>query len=79
MQGTTEKPAAFFYHYNKPEAKRQKRNVLSVHWRKQCFLVHAIDCHVRSYSVDRKRQPRCVMRGRGVVRVVDGKAVITAK
>lgn len=71
--------AVFWYHYHKPESLRQRRNVLSVHWRKQCFIVYAIDCHVRSYSVDRKTQPRCIMRGRGVVRVVDGTAVITAK
>lgn len=71
------KVGAFWFHFNKPASRQQGRNVLSVHWRKQCFIVHSIDCHVRSQTHDRKTQPRCVMRGRGVVRVTDGHAIIT--
>ncbi len=72
-----EKARSFWLHYNKPESKKRGRNVLTVHVNKQCLLVESIDCKVPLRSKDRKAQPRCVLTGRGVVRVIDGVAVIT--
>jgi hypothetical protein len=59
------KKKSFFYHYNKPASLAQKRNVLSVHYKGVCHLVHKI--HIKGLNVesrDRKTQPRCVMAGK---------------
>lgn len=61
------KPKAFWFHYNKPESRKQQRNVLTVHVNGGCNLVHAIDCSVPLKTRDRKQQPRCVLSGRGFV------------
>ena len=53
----------FFFHYNKPESKKQGRNVLTVHWKDRCIPVNAIKCDVPIETHDRKIQPYCVMRG----------------
>ena len=53
----------FFYHYNKPESRRQDRNVLTVHWKSQCIPVNSIVCNVPTETHDRKAQPHCVVRG----------------
>jgi len=74
-----EKASAFFYHYNKPASRAAGCNVLSVHWRKQCFLVNSLECHVSARTADRKQQPRCVLRGRGVVRIEGTHAIITSE
>jgi hypothetical protein len=57
------KKKRFWYHYNKPESKRQGRNVLTLHWRDKCHLIHSLECHAPTESHDRKAQPRCVIRG----------------
>jgi len=53
----------FFFHFNKPESKKQNRNVLTVHWRGSCIPVNAIDCQVSTETHDRKTQPTCIVRG----------------
>lgn len=63
------KPYSFFYHYNKPASKAAGRNILSIHYRKQCHLVHDIVCNVPTKTKTRKTQPRCVMAGKGVLTV----------
>ena len=66
----------FFFHYNKPESLRQKKNILTVHQGKVCHLVTDIVCNVPIQTSHRKTQPRCILKGKGVVKVVDGVATI---
>lgn len=72
----------FFFHYNKPESKRQGKVIWSVHWNKTCYLVHHIRCYTYTESKINKRQPYAVIRGMGTVLILVGKgresiAVIT--
>lgn len=53
----------FFFHYNKPESKKQNKNVLTVHWQDRCVPVNSIKCAVPIETHNRKNQPYCVMRG----------------
>lgn len=73
------KPRVFNFHYNKPASKAAGRNILTVHYMKQCLLVEEIDCQVPVKTKSRKRQPHCVMQGKGVVNIVGNVAVITEK
>lgn len=58
------KPKRFFYHYNKPEAHKQGRNVITIHWEEACHMVNKImTLGLDVESHDQKRQPRCIMRG----------------
>ena len=81
MREAQKKPAAkvFFFHYNKPASLQQKKNILTVHQSGVCHLVTDIICNVPIQTAHRKDQPRCVLKGKGVVRVVDGMATIDAK
>lgn len=65
----------FFFHYNKPESRRLRKPKMSVHFNKTCYIVDHVDCQVGSYTVHRKRQPFCVMKGKcfGVTLVEDPK------
>lgn len=69
-------PKVFWFHYNKPESLRQKKNILTVHQGKVCHLVTDIVCNVPIQTSHRKTQPRCILKGKGVVKVVDGVATI---
>lgn len=53
----------FWYHYNKPASRKAGRNKLTVHYGGLCHIVDGIDINVRTYSRDRKTQPRCVIAG----------------
>jgi len=73
----------FLFHYNKPESKRQGRNVLTLHWQGKCHLVNNITCHVPTETHNQKRQPHCVIRGwaaevefRGLGYLMDDTAII---
>jgi hypothetical protein len=68
----------FCFHYNKPEANRQGKPVLTVHQSKQCMLVHHITCEVPVATHLRNSQPRCVMKGRGFVRLEEKGGEVTA-
>lgn len=57
------RPFAFFFHYNKPESRKRKRNVLTLHAQGACHLVYAIECFRPIGTRNRKTQPRCVMSG----------------
>ena len=57
------KPKRFFFHYNKPESRRQGRNVLTVHWKNACLPVNHLKINVPIESHTQKSQPHCVMRG----------------
>lgn len=67
----------FFFHYNKPESRRQGRNVLTVHAKGVCHLVNHIKCDVPIETHARKTQPFCVIKGRATcVDIVKNKAYI---
>ena len=53
----------FFFHYNKPESRKQGRNVLTVHWKNACIPVNHLKINVPIESHTQKSQPHCVMRG----------------
>jgi len=57
------KPNRFFFHYNKPESRKQGRNVLTVHWQNACIPVNNIKVNVPTESHTQKQQPNCVIRG----------------
>ena len=72
------KPAAFFFHYNKPASMSAGEPRLSIHYRDQCMIVNGIECRVPVKSRTRKTQPRCVMSGKArSINVRDNVAVIT--
>lgn len=72
-------PRVFNFHYNKAASRAAGKNILTVHYMKQCILVEDIDCQVPVKTKSRKRQPHCVMQGKGIVNIINGVAVITEK
>jgi len=58
------KRKTFFFHYNKPASKAQRRNVLTLHWAGACHLVHVIKCVVPVETRARKSRPRCIIAGK---------------
>lgn len=73
------KPRAFYFHYNKAASRAAGKNILTIHYKKQCLLVEDIECSVPIKTRKRKTQPRCVICGRGVVNIVNNVAIITEK
>lgn len=69
--------AAFWFHYNKPASAKAGCPMLTVHMMGQCVLVKGIQCSVPIETRIRKTQPRCVMAGRGSVKILNEIAVIT--
>ena len=57
------KKTRFWFHYNKPESKKQDCNVMTVHWKNKCVLENGIKCLVATESHDQKRQPHSIIRG----------------
>lgn len=53
----------FFFHYNKPASKSQKKVVLSLHFQKKCHLVSHVKCNIPLFTKHNKRQPFCVLKG----------------
>lgn len=78
MTFDSENRRAFWYHYNKPESRRQKRNVLTLHCKGQCLLVYDIDCRVPTKTRHRKTQPHCGLAGHGRVHITGKTALIAA-
>ena len=71
-----EKPRVFWFHYNKPESKKQNKNILTIHYKKQCHLVNDIECFVPIKVKHRNSQPYCVIHGKGYVNITNNKATI---
>lgn len=68
---------AFWWHYNKPETKKQGRNVCTVHYGGRCILVYdVINTGVPTRTRHRKTQPRIVVAGRGEVIIRNGQALL---
>ncbi len=57
------KTKTFFYHYNKPASRAAGRAVMSLHFRNACHLVNGISCYVSTYTQERAKQPRMVIKG----------------
>ena len=53
----------FFYHYNKPASQKAGKPQLTLHFRKSCYLVDGIVCSIKTWSHNRNRQPRLVIKG----------------
>lgn len=70
------KEAAFWFHYNKPEARRRGHPVMTVHYKGACHMVRHVQCDVPLRTRERNSQPHVVMAGRGSVEIVDGTAYI---
>lgn len=71
------KRSAFWFHYNKPASAQAGCPILTVHYNGACHLVKGIKCAVPTETRLRTQQPRCVIAGRGIVRIRDGIAHIT--
>jgi len=56
----------FFYHYNK------HKNMMTVHWHKQCLIVKNVECNVPCITWWSERQPKIVMRGKASSIVIIG-------
>ena len=50
------KPAAFYFHYNKPASMSAGEPRLSIHYRDQCMIVNGIECRVPVKSRTRAAQ-----------------------
>lgn len=70
------KKYSFYFHYNKPASKKAGKNILSIHYRGACHTVNNIECKVPISTKHRKRQPHCVLVGRGHITFEDMKAII---
>lgn len=56
---------SFYFHYNKPESKKEKSPKMSVHFDKKCHIVNNIVCNVPTKGrINKKRQPHFVMTGK---------------
>ncbi len=61
----------FFYHYYK------QYNKMSVHFKRQCFVVDSIECNTHCETKWNKTQPHLVMQGFAENVVIEnGKAII---
>lgn len=67
---------AFWFHYNKPMSAKAGHPILTIHYSGACHFVTEIDCEVPIKTRIRKSQPRCVIAGKGIIEIKDGKAVI---
>lgn len=68
----------FWFHYNKPESRRQGRAVMTVHYKGGCIPVHNIQCSVPTWTHHRNSQPHCVIKGRGMVTLEEKDGEVTA-
>ena len=70
------KSRAFWFHYNKPESRKRKKPILTIHYDKQCIFVENVVCTVPLKTRIRKSQPHCVLAGKGCVIIKDRIAYI---
>lgn len=72
-----QKKRIVWFHYNKPYSKRFKVDKWTVHWGGACLIVDKINCYIPTFSHNRTRQPRVVMRGYAkTVQEIDGVVTI---
>lgn len=55
LSDRSNKPKAFYFHYNKQQSRAAGKNILTVHYMKQCILVEEIDCQVPVKTKSRKK------------------------
>ena len=69
---------AFFFHYNKPASKKAGKPVISLHYQKQCHLVHNVVVNVPTQGKIRKTQPFFVMIGKAnQIEIIDSIAYLS--
>jgi hypothetical protein len=61
---TTEKEYVFWVHYNQPESRKQKKPIMTVHYRNACNFVDNIHCDTVTFGFIKDRQPRWVIKGK---------------
>ena len=67
----------FWYHFNRPASLKYNSPKLSLHFRKTCYIVDKIICHVPTYSFNKKQQPRVVIKGQAKdIKILDNVAEI---
>jgi len=71
------KPKAFFLHFNKPASRKASEARWSIHQAGVCHVVKDFTLSAKVKPRYRKRQPICVLAGRGVISVVGDTAVIS--
>lgn len=54
----------FWFHYNKPASNKAGGPKLTVHFKKTCYIVDEIECNVKTFTHERKDQPRIVVKGK---------------
>lgn len=71
------KPKAFFLHFNKPASRKASEARWSIHQSGVCHIVKDFTLSTTVRPRYRKRQPICVLAGRGVIRIEGDSAIIT--
>ncbi len=60
----TEKEYVFFLHYNHPESRKQKKPIMTVHYKDACNFVDNIHCDTVTFGYIKEHQPRWVIKGK---------------
>lgn len=68
---------AFFFHFNKPATIKNKKVVISIHYKNTCHLVDNVYCDVPCKGRIRNTQPKFVMCGVGEVVIKNREAFIS--
>ena len=78
--GREQRPRVFYLHFNRFGVKRGAKDVWTVHMSDRCIQTPKVHVHVpieTIYKGDTARQPRALLRGKGMVKVLDGRVEIT--
>lgn len=68
----------FFFHYNKPLSKKERKPIISIHYNKQCLFVENVVCNVKTRGRIRNKQPFFVMCGKASkIEIVENIAYIS--
>lgn len=70
------KKYSFYFHYNKPLSRKHNKNILTLHYGGACHFVTDIECNVPTKIRHRRTQPKCVIAGKGIIEIKNGKARI---
>ena len=72
------KTYSFWFHYNKPQSRKNGKPILTVHYKGQCIFVEDLIINVPTHLRIRKQQPHAVISGKcSSFIVVNNKGVIS--
>lgn len=71
-----ERARAFFVHFNKPKSQQMRTAMWSVHIAGVCHMVKNFTLNAPVTTHYRSKQPICVLRGKGRVRIEGDRAII---